>query len=180
MWAVLILEFPRHGHGSMGVYLLWMVSYNFRSREPLTILRGDIQTPIQGISSCHQLLLYLEDRPLRSKTYAANDTVELYCPWCESLPLKAAALAHGKPHGTCIQLQLSRLLDGVEQSDRGDEVGEFHPTLGSVHGTTQQTFHRRCRWYPHAKGDKGNEARWKSARSVLRYEQRAQLHKSFH
>ena len=34
-------------------------------------------------------------RPLRSKTYTANDTVELYCPWCESLPLTATVLSHG-------------------------------------------------------------------------------------
>ena len=66
-------------------------------REPLTIQRGDIQFPIQRISSRHQVLLHPKDRPLRSKTYAANDTVELYCPWCESLPLTATALSHQTP-----------------------------------------------------------------------------------
>ena len=79
----------------MGVHLLWMVTSYFRPVEPLSIQRGDIQIPVQGMSSRHQVLLYPEDRPLRSKTYAANDTVELFCPWCESLPLTATALSHG-------------------------------------------------------------------------------------
>ena len=94
IWSVLILEFLRHEHWSMGVYLLWMVTCYFRQGEPLTILKGDIQIPIR-ISSPHQVLHYPADRPLRSKTYATNGAVELYCPWCESLPLTAAALAHG-------------------------------------------------------------------------------------
>ena len=81
----------------MGRYLLWMVTCYFRPGEPLSIQRGDIQIPFQGISSRHQVRLYPEDRPLRSKTCAANDTVELYCPWCESLPLTATALSPGNP-----------------------------------------------------------------------------------
>ena len=97
VWATLILEFLRHGHWSMGIYLFWMVTCYFRPGEPLTILRRDIQVPIQGISPQFQVLLHPEDRPLRSKTYAANDTVELFCPWCESLPLTAAALAQRHP-----------------------------------------------------------------------------------
>ena len=88
-WSVLILEILRHGHWSMGVYLLWMVTCYFRL--------GGCQIPLQGNSCHHQVLLYLENLPLRSNTYAANDTVELYCPWCKSLPLTAAALAHETP-----------------------------------------------------------------------------------
>ena len=125
VWATLIPEFLRHRHWSMGIYLLWMVTCHFRSGEPLTILRGDIQVPTQRVSPRFQVLLYPEDRPLRSKTYAANDTVELYCPWCESLPFDSSSRP-GKPHGTCIQLQLSRLLAGVEQNDRSDKsLGNF-------------------------------------------------------
>ena len=67
----------------MGIYLLWMVTCYFRPVEPLSIQRKTSKfLPMQGISSRHQVLLYPEDRPQRSKTYAANDTVELYCPWC--------------------------------------------------------------------------------------------------
>ena len=41
-------------------------------------------------------------------------------------------------------------------NDRCDKIGEFHPTPSAVHGTTQRTFHRRCPWYPHTKGDTGS------------------------
>ena len=97
IWTVLILEFLRQGHRSMGIYLLWMVTCFFGPGEPLSIQRGDIQIPTQGNSSRHQVLPHPEDRPLRSKTYVANDTVELYCPWCKSMPLTATALSHGDP-----------------------------------------------------------------------------------
>ena len=87
------LNFLRQEHWSMGIYLLWMVTCHFRPGAPLSIQRRDIQVPFQGISS----LLYPEDQPLRSKTYATNDTVELYCPWCERLPLTATAHSRGNP-----------------------------------------------------------------------------------
>ena len=67
-----------------------MVTCCFRPGDPLTFL-------LQGISLRFQVLLYPEDRPLRSKTCAANDTVELLCPWCESLPLTAAAPVQENP-----------------------------------------------------------------------------------
>ena len=44
-----------------------------------------------------------------------------------------------EPHGTRLQLQLSRLLGGVEQSDRGDKVRRLHPTTGAMHGKAQRT-----------------------------------------
>ena len=86
LWSTLVVEFLRHGHWSIGIYLLWMVTCYFRPGELLTILREDMRVPIQGINPPFQVLLYPEDRPLRSKTYACNDTVELFCLWSESLP----------------------------------------------------------------------------------------------
>ena len=58
------------------------------------------------------------------------------------------------PHGMCIQLQLSRLLGGVEQNDRSDEIGELHPAPGAIHGPTQRAFQRRCCRCSHTKGNK--------------------------
>ena len=42
VWATRTLEFLRHGHWSMGIYVLWMVTCCFRPRDPLTTLRRDI------------------------------------------------------------------------------------------------------------------------------------------
>ena len=64
-----------------------------------------------------------------------------------------------KFHGTCIQLQLSRLLAGVEQDDRGGRTGNLHSAPGALHGPTQRAFHRRCSQYSHTRQDK--MTRWK-------------------
>ena len=69
--------------------LLRMVTRYFTPRSPLTILRRGIQVPVQGISYRHQALLYPKYRPPKSKTCEANDTLELYCPWCTRLPMTA-------------------------------------------------------------------------------------------
>ena len=131
-----------------------MVTCYFRPGEPLTILRGDIQIPIQGISSRHQVLLYPEGRPLRSKTYAANDTVELYCPWCESLPLTPAALADGNPTERAINFNYHDFLVVWNKMTETTKLGNFIQPL--------------------------MRGRWKSDSSVLRYEHWARLHQSFH
>ena len=48
-----------------------------------------------------------------------------------------------KHHGTRLQLQLLRLLGGVEQSDRCYKVGRLNPTTGGIQDTAQRTIHRR-------------------------------------
>ena len=60
-----------------------------------------------------------------------------------------------KPHGTHVQLQLSRLLGGVEQCDRSNKAGRLYPTTGATHGTAQRTVHRRRTGHPDTKGNKG-------------------------
>ena len=82
-------------------------------------------------------------------------------------------------HGARLQLQLSRLLCGVEQSDRGDKVGRLIqplvPYMAQHSGRSiEAALGTRTRKEIKDRG------RWKSDRSVLRYEQRARLHKSFH
>ena len=109
----------------MGIHLLWMVTCYFRVGEPLSIQRGDVQIPIQGISSRHQVLHYPEDRPLRSKTYAANDTVEFCCPWCESLPLTATALGHGNPTGRVFNFSYHDFLVVWSKVIEATRLGDF-------------------------------------------------------
>ena len=57
---------------ALGLQLLWMVTCCMRQGEPLTILRGDIQTLVQGISSRHQVLLYLETTRSSSSVLGAR------------------------------------------------------------------------------------------------------------
>ena len=109
IWAVLIQEFPReHGRllvvdGNVVLQTKGAVDTSGK-RHPDSYTGNQLPSPTTSLPG--------------GPTLAANDTVELYCPWCESWPLTAAAIARGN-----LQLQLSRLIGGVEQSDRGDEVG---------------------------------------------------------
>ena len=109
IWTVLVLEFSRHGLWSMGVYLLWMVTCYFRPGEPLSIQSGDIQIPLQGISSRHQVLLYPGDRKICGQRHG-----RVVLSLVRELALDCNSSQPWKPHRTRLQLQLSRLLGGVE------------------------------------------------------------------
>ena len=88
-----------------------------------------------------------EDRPLRSKTYAANDTVELYCPWC------ATSLCHGNPTERIFSFSYHDFLvvwsKVIEATRLEDIVQPLVPYMA------QRTVHRRRPGHPNTKGDKG-------------------------
>ena len=132
----------------MGIYLLWMVTCYFRPGE--RPFREETSKLLYRESAHrHQVLLYPEDRPLRSKTCAANDTVELYCPWC------ATSLSHGNPTERIFSSSYHDFLVVWKQSDRGDKAGRHCPTTGAIHGTAQRTVHRRRPGHPNTKEDEG-------------------------
>ena len=114
---------------------------------------------------------------LRSKTHAANDTVELYCAWCETLPLTATALSHGNPTEHIFNFSYHDFLlvwSKVIERRQGWETLSNH-WCHSGQGTAD-----RPSTPPWARKEIKDRGRWKSDRSQLRYEQRARLHKSFH
>ena len=76
-----------------------------------------------------------------------------------------------KPHDTCIQLQLSQLL-----GDQGDEVAGFSPAVSAVHGSGPSIDDALV---IRTRKEITNRGRWRSDRSVLRYEQRTRPHKPF-
>ena len=144
----------------MGIYLLWMVTCYFRPGEPLSIQRGDIQIPIQGNSSRHQVLLFPEGRPLRSNTYAANDTVELYCPWC------ATSLSHGNTTERIFSSSYHDFSVGwsrvIEATRLGEIVQPLVPYMARHSGPSiDAALATRSRKEIKDRG------RWKSDRSVL-------------
>ena len=82
----------------MGLYVLWLVALYLRPSEALTIRRGDLQRPVRGVARNWHLLLFPEERPDRSKVYAANDSIEFDCAWIPWLGVAAAAAAAGDPN----------------------------------------------------------------------------------
>ena len=139
--ATLILECLRHRQWSMGIYLLWMVTCYSRPGEPLTISARRHS----GSHTGNQLLVPSASFP-RGPTTEVHDVRgqrdgRVVLCLVRELALDSSSSRPRKPHGTCVQLQLSRLLAGPEQNDRGNKTGELHSVPGAIHGPAQRAFH---------------------------------------
>ena len=132
------------------------VTRYFTGRSPSTILRRGIQLPSPNASLSK--VPATEVQNIHSQRHVG---IELSL--VRELALDSSSPRPRKPHGTCIQLQLSQLLGGVEYKDRGNEVAIFSPALSAVNGTTQRTFHRRRPCYSDTTGD--NKSRSMEVRS---------------
>ena len=118
-------------------------------------------------------MLFPEERGDRSKTYAANDTIEMHCAWCQTLERSCAAVATGDPRELVFPLAYPQALTVLRDSCR---VLQLHvvpyqarhsgPSIDAALGTRTRKELK----------DRG---RWKDDRSLRRYEQRARLMKSF-
>ena len=132
---------------------------------PLQARGATVHSERRHPNSC-TVLHYPEDRPLRSKTCAANDTVELYCPWCESLPLTATALRHGNPMERVFNCSYHDFLvvwgKVIEATRLGDSTQPLVPYRARHSGPSiDAALGTRTRKEIKDRG------RWKSDRSVL-------------
>ena len=110
MWAAVIWELCRAGEYRMGLMVLWMVVLYLRPSEALGIQRGDIQMPVKSIGKHAHFILFPEERPDRSKTYTANDSIELYCPWLHWFPTTVDVLREGSQEERIFPLTYSFFL----------------------------------------------------------------------
>ena len=108
-----------------------------------------------------------------------NDTVELCCPWCESLPLTATALSHRNPTERVFNFNCHDFLvvwnNVIEATRLGDSIQPLvayktQHSRASVDAALGTRTRKESKY-----GDL-----WKSDRSVLRYDRRARPHKSCH
>ena len=169
IWTVLILEFLRQEHWSMGIYLLWMVTC------PSLRQGGHCPSRNQPPSSSASL-------PRKPTAEVQNICGQRHgrvvLSLVRELALDGNSSEPWKPHGTHFQLQLSRLLGGVEQNEAsrlGDFIQPLVPNMAQHSGPSIDAA-LGTRTLKEIKG----RGRWKSDRSVLRYEQRQRPHKSFH
>ena len=173
MWSMLAWHLFLHGHWLMGIYILWCVCLYTRPSELLSVRRRDIQRPVKGMTSRYQLLLFPEERPSRSKTYAANDTIEMHCEWAPWLEQTAAALADGNPNELVFPFSYPEFVTEVQHSTKKLKV-KMVPYEARHSGPSIDAA-RLCRSRQEIKA----RGRWAQDRSVLRYEQRARLVRSF-
>ena len=159
----------------MAVYVLWMVAAYLRPSEPLSIRRGDIQPPLSGVSSRWQLLLFPESRPDRSKTYAANDSIELHCVWCPLLALTAAAMHSGPANQLVFPFSYPAFLKEWHIALKMTGlIGILVPYCARHSGPSIDAA-KSVR----TKLEIQTRGRWASVKSVERYERRARLTQSW-
>ena len=73
------------------------------------------------------------------------------------LALDSSSLCRGKPTERAFDGKCHDFLVVWNKMIEVTKLGNFiQPSLRSVNGTTQETFHRHCFWFPHAKGGEGS------------------------
>ncbi len=158
----------------MAVYILWCVCLYMRPSEPLGILRGDIQKPVTNMTLRWQLLLFPEERGDRSKTFAANDSIEIHCQWPPWLPLTAEVLADGPKDEAVFNFTYPEFLAEWEACRR--RLGLKMLPYEARHTGASVDAAKCLRTRTEIK----NQGRRASERSVIRYERSARLLRSYH
>jgi hypothetical protein len=162
----------------MGIYVLWVVTCYFRPYEPLTIKGQDLQRPVLGVSSRWNVLLYPESRPLRSKVYAANDSVELWCPWCPMLATTALALSQTPKDDFVFPFSYADFLVQFKLSKQLTTLDRHLPTMVSYQGRHSGPSIDAAGQH-RTKREIQDRGRWASPKSVDRCERRARLAASY-
>ena len=174
VWAGIIVEMIRCGYEAMAVYLLFLVTTYMRPSEPLSIRRCDLVPPVAGVSKDWHVNLFPEERPERSKMYAANDSVCLttkLAPWLVQL-LPAMMKGHGSER--LFDFAYPTFSEIFEACRKRLSLPAMVP-YESRHSGPAIDAARGNR----SRGEIKDRGRWKNEKSVIRYEQRARLAQTY-
>ena len=159
----------------MAVYLVFVLSTYMRPSEPLHILQKDFVRPHRGISTEWHVTLFPEERAARSKTYAVNDSVCMTTSLAPYMPeLLSSLVAARRPDEKVFPFTYASYLEMFDKCRRRLDLPKMVP-YQSRHSGPATDVARGHRDRAEVK-DRG---RWKSDKSVARYEQRARLGQSF-
>ena len=119
------------------------------------------------------LHLFPEERPDRSKVYAANDSIELACAWAPWMPFACEAL-HTLPHGSPLwpfdyamySMEFSRVVRRLGLDMVPYQARHSGPSIDAARGSR-------------TRAERKDRGRWASDTSVIRYERTARLMESF-
>ena len=158
----------------MAVYLVWLVTTYMRPGEPLTIRRGDLVAPVRGVSVEWHVNFFPEERPDRSKTYASNDSVCLTTKLAVWFPLLARALAKGPNNELLFNFSYPNFCKAFDHCRKKLGLPPMVPYESRHSGPAVDM----------ARGNRNRQeirdrGRWKSEKSVIRYEQRARLAQTY-
>ena len=174
IWAGIAVQLWREGLYGFAIYLMMMVATYTRPSELLSVQRRDLQKPLTNVSLHWQLLLFPEERPERSKVYAANDSIELQAEWAPWLPAVASTLAKGGQKERIFPFSYGEFCSAFRKAVESLQLPTMVPYQARHSGPSIDAARNlRDRASIKARG------RWTADKSVLRYEQRARLVASF-
>ena len=157
----------------MGLMVLWMVVLYLRPSEALGIQRGDIQMPVKSIGKHAHVILFPEERPDRSKTYTANDSIELHCPWLCWFPTTVDVLREGPQEERIFPFTYSFSLTKWRAALKRCQLRMVpYDARHSGPSIDAAGLHR-------TRSEIQLRGRWAAESSVHRYEQKARLAQSF-
>ena len=149
LWAGIAIEMIRRGYEVMAIYLVMCLTTHMRPSEPFSILRGDLVPPVPNVSKDWHVNLFPEERPERSKMYAANDSVCLttqLAPWLEELPPPPQP---GRQDGARVRILLPNVRGDLRQlSEEAGTTGD-----GTLREPAFRAGNRCCARVPEPFGD---------------------------
>ena len=158
----------------MAVYLVWLVATYMRPNEPLKILKGDVVQPVANVSREWLVNLFPEERDDRSKTYAANDSVSLHVSWAPWFQDLLPALVKGRADEPVFDFSYPTFLEIFMKALRRLGLPPVVP-YEARRSVPAIDVSRNLRTRQEVK----ERGRWKSDKSVQRYEQLARRALSF-
>ncbi len=147
--------------------------------EVLTIHRGDFQRPVTNVSSHWQLTLFPEARLERSKTYASNDSVEMFCAWMPALPTVTEALTTGPRDELCFPFSYPEFLAQWKITQTATGLARAMPKMMVPYEGRHSGPSIDAALGTRTRKERQERGRWASDKSQARYERRARLMQSF-
>jgi integrase len=173
VWAAIATEMVRLGYRLMAVHVLLMVSLYLRPGEALLIRREDLLPPISGISPFWTILLCPSWRPERTKTGDADESLRLDTPSLSWLGAILRALRGGGNSERVFDYDYPAFARVFQVAVANTGLGPLVPYQGRHSGASIDRCNGR-----RTVEEVRKRGRWKSHRSVVRYEKSGLLQAS--
>ena len=175
LWCGLAERMVARGALPMAVFLLTMVSGYFRPSHLLTLTRGNIIAPAPGLCRWWSLLLFPDDKPLRSKTGLADVGVMLDSPWFQCAVPIFRELARGDPSERVWEFSYPQFLKMFKLAIDDLKIDQHIVPYQARHSGPSIDVARHYRPLDEIQ----KRGQWKHAKSMQRYEKAARLGQSW-
>ena len=170
---MIVWEFARDGEWLMAIYTLFLLVGYMRPSEGLSVRRLDLQAPVNKATGVWHVLPFPEERSARSKTYAANDSVELHSFWMPWFSEVVKTMSEGASQELLFPFSYGNYLAVWRRVFRRLPLEAVPYQARHSGASIDAAMGYRSR------PERKSQGRWKTDASVQRYEKKALLTKTF-